>query len=252
MINFRKFVENKDLYGFTSSIPESEVINDLPIQSIDIDVLMDLVAETKLPDIHRPFSNVIHWGSNPGAIRIRLTPNQAIIIERMTIDFKGKTTWIAKKLFKIKTHEYAHKEEIIADDIQEHILNIAKTPFDVPTQGFKRLLSLTKEIASNVRNSNPYFKVRDIRKINENNYQIIMNVSSHGIGDISGNYRGGPIFEAVIDMSYNDETGLIKAIFQTVEKSSWVIDIPYWISEFTPTQSDKEISKILATAVNNV
>lgn len=257
-LTFKSFLETKDIFGFDSVKPEEEEKepDDLPIQSFNSNHLMDLLAKTKLPGLTRPFDSIIIWGNDVGAIKIKLTPNLAISIERKTNDLSGNSLWIIKKLFKIKIREFAGKEDFVASELEKEVMSLAKEPIDVPIKNYKKIEDLTKRIAQQVIAANKYFSFQRIKKINDNNYNILFNITNFGLGKIVRRFKGGPTPAGLVDISYNEQKGIIKCFLTTIgiegESESWQLDHPYFVGEFAPTQSEKDISKIMYNALHNI
>ncbi len=252
-MNFKRFLsENTNIFGFPErpevKKQEKEI---LPIQSVNLELVMNLVAEnTELADPQMPFFSTIEWQSN--STRVKLTPNIGVLIERRIRDLTGKPTWITKKLFKIKNHVYAGKEEIVANDISEEVINVAKTPLDIASRDYTGIRKLTQEMANNVKNANELFHIKDVKRVNENNYVITFSISNFGVGDLLGRFKSGPIIQSFINLNYNEEKGLIQIIFENVEKNSFDIDVPYFSSQFATSQSNKEIVQTLVTAMRSI
>ncbi len=243
----------EDLYGFMDKHPKpvARIDDELPIQPFSMNSLMDDLEGVRVGmlTVSRPFEDEVRWGSVDGAIRARLTPNQGVSIERMTTDLEGKPFWVVKKLVKIKAREYAGIEDVVSRDLEEQIQRIAREPIDGAVRGYKSIWELTKRIAEDVKSSNPMFVYQEIKKVSETNYNILFSVANAGVGQVVRNTNGGPTPAGIIDMSYDPQRGAIKGILTTIEKegesNSWVIGIPYFMGEFSPTQPIDEIVRTL-------
>jgi len=245
----------EDIYGFEDKHPKPvekpDPSDELPIQHFSLNRMLDELARLQVGGfrVTRPFEDEVRWGESDGAIRARLTPNQGVSIERLTSDLEGKPFWITKKLVKMKTNQFAGHEDVVSGEIEEHILSLAREPIDGAVRGYKDIWTLTKRVAEGVKGVNPSFVYQEIKKVSETNYNILFSVANGGVGQIVRNTKGGSTPAGIIDMSYNPERGSIKGILTTIEiegeSSSWVIGIPYFMGEFSPTQPIDEIVRAL-------
>lgn len=255
MQSFRRFVETHNIYGFKHQNEIEKEENDLPIQSFNINKMMNLVAKAKISGIKRPFVDVIQWGEGTGTVRIKLTPNIRVIIERKSSTLDGESTWITKKVFKIKSNEYAGKEHIVAEELISEIEDLLSSKIDVAGE-FNDLFGLTKRVAIDIKNANKYFNFHTIKKVNENNYNIIFNISNYGVGRLGRIIDAGPSPTLVINLAYLPKKGVIKCIVNALdieeESGSWNQSVPYFISDFTPTQSESEMSKIIFNSIRSI
>jgi hypothetical protein len=253
-----KFAEAvKDIYGFVTKEVEKKPDDDLPIQPFYLNKMMDSLAKAKIGGftVSRPFDDFVQFGSVTGAIRARLAPNQDIVIERLTNDLRGRPLWITKKLFSIKTREFVGHEDSVASEIEEHIKELAREQIDSTQTEYRNLFDLTKKISQQVHTANSFFIFDEIKKVSENNYNIKMSVSGAGVGHIvaTGHRPARQVPAGIIDMSFDPETGAIKGIVTSVniedEGSDWTIGVPYFMGQFSPTQSIDEISKIIISGL---
>lgn len=248
MLTFRKFAEAKDLYGFEKEKPIPKFQNDLPVNHFQYNKMFDYLSQTMIGElkIYKPFDDQIQWGNEGGAIRVRLTPNQGINIERLTSDLQGQPLWITKKLLKIKVNEYAGREDIVASDIVDHIKNVAFEPLDGPVADYQKLHILTNKIVEKVKdNIHDMFVYQEVKKVNDNNYNILFSIVGAGVGKLAHRKSGGWTPAGIIDVSYDPRNGSIRGIVNTVsvenDADPWGIDIPYVDSKFSPSQPMSEI-----------
>lgn len=243
-----------DIFGFEEkqakpAPPAAQ--NEEPIQTFYLNKMMESLAEEKVGawSSKMRFADEVQWGQTDGAMRARLTPNQGVSIERLTTDLQGHPLWVTKELCKIKTQEFIGHEDLVAREIADHVRLIAREPVDGPQRDYKELFVLTKEIATQVKTANQMFVFQEIKKVNDNNYNIQMSLIGSGVGRIAATggraARQTPV--GIIDMSYDPERGTIKGILTTVdiqdEGSPWQIDIPYFMGQFSPTQPVSEICR---------
>lgn len=251
ILNFRETYP--DIFGFDKTekvIPKPE--NELPIQPFYLNKMLDSLERQKIGGLFswRPFEDQVQWGKTSGAIRARLTPNQGVCIERLTNDLEGSRLWVVKKLVKIKTDQFQNYEDSVATEVADLVKEVARESVDSAARGYDQLFSLTKKIAEQVKNNaNRMFVYQEIKKINDDNYNILMSLPASGVGSIVNKHRANLTAAGIIDVSYDKNTGAIKTILTTVdiqdEGSAWEIDVPYFMGMFAPSQSIDEISKVV-------
>ena len=261
MINFKRFTEVKDLFGFAEkekTPPELKPQDENPIKAFGMNEFLDRLARVKIGShlSHRTFEDQVQWGKTDGALRARLTPNQGISVERLTADLNGQPLWITKKLFKIKTNEFAGHEDVVAKELGEQINHIAHEKLDSPVANYKGLHTLTAKMVERVKhNIHDMFVYQELKKVSENNYNILFSLMGAGVGKIvrrTGN-SGGWTPAGIIDLSYNPERGSMKGILSTVsvdnDADPWEIDIPYFMGEFSPSQPMEEVIQAIVAGL---
>lgn len=259
-LKFRNWLEAvEDIYGFEDKEPEDERVDDLPIKSFSIHRLLNELSDYTIGELvcYRNFVDQVQWGNEPGALRVRLTPNLGVILERMTSDLQGKPFWITKKLFKLRNQEFAGRESTVAAEINHHIQEISKESLDSPSANYN-LYPLAIRLADRVKKHiHNMFIYEEFKKINENNYNILFSLVGAGVGRLlgSGNQTGWTP-AGIIDISYNPERGSIKGILNTIsvdnDTDSWRIDVPYFLSEFAPSQPAEEIITTIVSGLKFV
>lgn len=249
MQSYRVFLEN--IFGFEEYKPPAPKKEDEnPIQIFGTRKLLTFLEDYRIGE-HLPQENIdgVQWGSSDGALKIIITPNQGIAINRLITALDGSPVWINKKLYKIK-EEFAGREDHVAAEIMEHVKKIAREEIDSPARKFNDLLELTKKVASRITRVNPTFVHTGIKQVTENQFNILLSSVGGGQGQIVHSPKSANIMTGIIDISFNEDTGLVKGSMYTIsaegESSAWEIDVPYFVSYFSPSQSlEEQASSIL-------
>jgi hypothetical protein len=266
-MRFKFFTEGKlDIHGFEDLAAKKEQEDgppeddELPIRSFNVQWMMDVLSRQKIGGRIRAsegFLDHVIWGEKrQGAIRVHLTPNIEVFIERGITDKEGAFTWVLKAVFKPKLQEYAGKEEIVAREIFEHVEKLYNTPVDSASDDYDMLLHLTKRMANRIRTHAPLiYDYQDVKEVNQNYYIIYFSIRNAGVGKLVGrgpdSGRLSP--EVTIDVNFNKERGLLHIIMATVsaggKASGWEVDLPYLDSWFAPSQNRDEIIETVLTAL---
>lgn len=247
----------RDLYGFAAKEKPVKQPSELPIQPFYMSKLMTELARESvgllLPT--RPFEDQIRWGYTEGSIRVRLTPNQGVSIERLTSDLEGSPLWVVKHLLKIKTEEFVDHEDVVAKEIAEIAKELAYAPIDAAQKDYNKLYDLTKEVSKSLKSVHDHFVYEEIKKVSENNYNIKLALTGAGVGRIAATGRRASRLSpyGIVDISYDPERGSIKGIVSTIdiaeEGGDWEIGLPYFLGQFSPMQSMEEISRVLSAGL---
>lgn len=266
MDQFKLFIERKDIFGFeeieAQKEKEQEVEDDeLPIRPFSTQWFMDVLSRKKINGRIKPtsaFLDEVVWGEKKkqGSIRVRLTPNLTVYIERLADDLLGAPTWVLKRVFKPKLKEYAGKEEIVAAEVFKEVEMIDHEAIDSCAEDTRNFLSFSKRLADRVRASAPLiYDYQDTKEVNKDYYIAYFSIRSGGVGKLltKGHRSGSLSPEITIDINFNRERGLIHIIMATVsfggEGAGWVVDIPYLDAWYAPSQKKDEIIDTVITSM---
>jgi len=257
---FKLFLDNSDPFGFSAIESEKEAErpkdDDMPIRSFNSQWLMDVLSRKKVGGqikASHTFLDEIIWGDKKiGSMRVRLSPNINIFIEQLTQDLLGQQTWILKKIVRPNIKEYAEHEEIVANDVFDIVSSLYFEGIASADENYKGLLHLAKRMAGRIRGQSETFLYQDIKEVNKDYYIIYFSLVNTGVGKLVNRRRSAQTVEALIDLNFNRERGLIHLIFSTVsnqgEGQGWSLDIPWLDAWFAPSQGkDEIISTILRT-----
>jgi hypothetical protein len=258
---FATWLEDKDIFGFAdveSNKTYAPKENDLPIQAFAVHSLMKTLLKKKLGEKipHPKFDDEVTWGEKTGAVKIKLTPNGQINISRLISDLNGNNVWICKQSYKLNDDDFVGREDTVADDIFTHLTRLSSQPVDVAVKNYKNLGGLAKNTAKDIRETMPnLFTYEDIKEINPNNFIVYFSIRATGVGKIAAGGRRASVMSPYLDinMSYDNESGLIRVILCTTsihsEGGEWEIDIPFFDEHFTPSQDAKELISCIRTSI---
>lgn len=267
-MNFRLFTENrfKDVFGFDDIAARKEEEQkqkpqdeDKPIRAFNVQWMMDVLARKKLGGrvkATEAFLDHVTWGEREGAVRVRLTPNIEVQLERRITDKEGATVWVLKRLFKPKLEEFAGKEEIVANEVFEEVEEVWQEAIPSAADEYKNLLHLSKRMTDRIRSHAPdLYDYQDTTQINKDYYILYFAIRNAGVGKLVSRSPSGGRFspEVTVDVNFNREKGLLHIIVSTVsfggEGSGWEVDLPWLDSWYAPSQKQDEIIDTVLTSI---
>lgn len=256
-MDFKQFYEAVDIFGFESGRDRAEddkysELENYPIRQFDVELMMKLLLRKKL-GLHEAdysgFMNEITWGGDrPGAIRLEVDTGYTFYIKRLNYDLEGNKRWATKKMFQLNRRGLAGYEDIIANEIHEHIGRFHEYEIDYPIKEYDELEKLTHKISQSMRRTGrPIFIWRGIKKLNENCYHIIFELRAGGV-ETQDQQR---VEQNVTQVSFDEHTGTIRVNNYNIESPvgkdrKWEImpdDINLY---FYPTQPLDEIADTMA------
>ncbi len=262
---FKAFFET-DIFGFEdledkkaekNPLRTSPEKDEMPVRPFSVQWLMDTLSRKRIGKsikCNHAFLDKVQWGKEDGAIRVRLSPNIMISVERLITDRKGHPTWILKKVFKPRISEYAGKEELVAKDVFEVVESLYYNQLEGAAEHYP-LKSLVLRMSGRSRASAPeIFIYEDIKEIRPDYFTIKFNLRGVGVGKLASRIRQvNQTPAAIIDVNFNKERGLIHVIVGSVsiggEGDDWAVDIPYLDAMFAPNQPKDEIIDTVLTTL---
>jgi len=260
------FVEEfRDIFGFDEEIRamrEKEratkaVLDEKPIMPFNSNAMLESLARQKVGVYNRgfqDFSNVVQWGTNPGAIRVRLGSQYTVYIERLIFDFDSNPVWTTKKVFRINTEEYKQYHESVGDAIYDELSKIALQNLDSAKREYNDTHELAQEIKDTIDGyAHDMFVFERIKKVNENNSLLVYAVKGGGVGALQTPGQAARINQIIVDVNFSEDTGLIRIMNTAVvtgdEGYSWHLMPSFFEGMFAPTQDFKEIAEAVTTAM---
>jgi hypothetical protein len=255
MKNFTTWLENKvDIFGFEKDIQRKEQqkrnVKETPVESFNVESMMDYLLEMKLPGKNPSmrFTNQIQWGENVGAVKVKMGTTLQLMIEKLSTDLEGNPTWVTKKFYQINRSGYGGFEHRVAIEVFGEVEKIDKILLDSPKNEYKDLPGLVIGIASQLRRSaNDIFIFDGIKRINDKNFIIKMNIRASGL-EARDHQK---VIENLTDISFSEKTGKIRIMNSCVKSktggSQWKLtpnDIDMY---FMPTQNKDEIVESIST-----
>lgn len=254
---FKHFFEATDIFGFHRQVNKDEIHPDdqdeKPMRCFNTELMMDFLTK-KSVGIYEPvvkFMNEVQWGDQPGAVKLEIDPGYTFYIKKWGVDKKGENRWVTKKMFQLNRTGYGGYEDTVAAEIHDNIINVYEGQLDSPKDEYKALEKLVLEIADKIRRSaRPIFLYRGIKRVDDDNYLIRMEVRAQGL-EHSHQRR---VEENQTQVSYDKEHGVIRVTNYNIESSvggphSWQLMPVDLDLHFFPTQSRDEISECVAVHV---
>lgn len=181
-MDFKLWIETDERwksFGFmddeSESQPPPNPRDELPLKRVDSEYLMGLVGGLHLDSFapRQPFENELHWGEGPGALRMKLLPNQGVAIERMFHDLEGSPSWQGKRFYQINRKGVGGEEQQIAEILKRSIEQLWEEPMQVPKKNVEDFPGLVFRIADAVNTTKRRIFGRErIRKINDGHFVI--------------------------------------------------------------------------------
>ena len=252
-MRYKDFMEWKDVFGFDSKPrgQKKELKVKLPTHKFDVEYMCQHLSEQKLgektPSLK--FVDVVQWGENEGAVKIRLGTGINVFIERLTHDLQGTPQWLAKKVYQINREGYGGFETYVANELMSEVVKINERKLDTPKNKWENIEKLIMDMANKLRSvARSIFVFEGIHKLKDDHYVIYFSVRGHGV-EAPGHRR---VIQNQTDVVFEEETGLLKIVNTNVEagvgsSNKWEIMPADSIMYFAPTQSNGEIIETIAT-----
>jgi hypothetical protein len=250
-IRFKEFFEATDIFGFDKKeVPEDKLPPQEPIKTFNIGMMMDYLSQWKIgakaPNLK--FMNEIRWGGNFGAVRLVVSPKLAFMVQKLGKDLEGEDAWITKKRFQLNRTGYGGYEEAVASEIFDIVKELSEGGVDSPKKEIDRLDRLTERISVKMqRVAQNKFIYEGIKKINDNEYQIVFAVNSYGL-EAPSQRR---VEQHITQIKFDPEMGLIKCSDFRIESPTggpheWKIMPADLEVNFSPAQDREEIEEVIA------
>lgn len=260
-MKFRTFLEEfKDIFGVEAELrtpDKPKMLDEKPIQAFNSTEMMEHLASLKAgthPHGFQDFSNTVQWGTNPGAVRVRIGSQYTVYVERLLVDLDNNHVWTTKRVFRINVDGYKQYAEAVGDAIHDEVDKIIVTGMDAPQRRFNDVHELAEELAEAMQSyANDMFVFDQIRKVTDNNSLLVYVVKGGGVGALQNPRSQGRINQIVSDISFNEATGLIRIMNTSVQTGdegvSWHIMPSFFEGMFAPTQDRKEIAEAVVTSM---
>lgn len=261
MDTFSNFIEHdavRELFGFPELKPPLALNPEGgPIKAFGRERLMSELSQFKVgPSNGTKLLGEVRWGDGSGSVRVRLSPNYLVMVERLTDDLNGNSVWVCKKTSRIRVGEFTGEEPTVASDIAEQVNEVANKNIDAPKESYnmdallRRLVDKAKRMTGPfvfeaVKHSGPDWKTLQFGLINSGVGQLVRQTPSQGATPL-----------ALLEVAFLRSRGIVRGIFTTVgqdaKSGAWKLQIPYFDAMFTPTQSTEEVSSILYSGIRLV
>lgn len=239
-----------DLFGFKTTEKEQppKPQDGLPpIHQFGTQKLLTLLKENKLlGDVGKyKYTDEVVWGTGSGSVRVKISPNMGVTIDRKSEDRTNDPVWVTKRAYRIKIEDFSGREGVVAGEIFSELEEIVKHQNDAPKEKFN-ILPLVNRVVDNVKRISGIFVYQRTVKNDENWYTLVFSLKGAGAGQLVRQTKGGPTPAGVLELVFYPSLGYMKTIINTIgiegESGAWVILVPNFVANFMPTQDKEEIS----------
>lgn len=263
-MNFKKFIQNENFanFGFedkeinqdfkdrSPNFKTPDRLGDKPIKIFGLEYLTNIVAKQNLGDLKpkRLFFDQIQWGENVGAIRLRFGTKYDVMMERLSYDLLGNSTWVMKNVFNLNREYFSGKEKVVAEDILKELNRIHNSPQDSPISDYNGLQKLVVSIANRTGAvvNDPLF-LEEVLELNDDEYIIKFGLRGFGL-QAPDQQR---VEQVQIHIKHHKKRGVIQIIETNVESSlsqhEWMLMPSDYEVFFLPSQSTDEIVNVMST-----
>lgn len=253
MSSFKKFLENRDIFGFDKEPIQDDKFDEFmnkPIKQFNVELMMEFLCNKTLAGItpHMNFVNEIRWGNQPGSIKLEVDTGYTFYIKKLGMDKQGNPRWVTKRMFQLNRQGYGGLEDKVSQEIFEHISKYYQENIDAPIEDYNDLENLANYIYNKAkRTSKVIFFPEGIKKINDDCYVMKMGVRGQGLESPSQTR----IEQNQTMLTYDREQGTIRMFNYNISSPvgkghSWKLDPNDLDLYFFPTQGRDEISECLS------
>lgn len=253
-LRFKTYFEATDIFGFEPKRVEISASSDnllnKPIRQFNIELMMDLLSKKRIGvfEAHMPFLHEIRWGSQPGAIKLEIDTGYTFYIKKLGMDRQGNPRWITKKMFQLNRQGYGGMEDVVAQEIYEHIEKYSTQNIETPSNTYHDLDSLVRQIYEKIRRTGKViFLPEGVRKLSDDAYIIKFGVRGQGL-ESPGHTR---VEQNQTMVTYDREAGTIRVTNYNIKspvgkRAEWKIYPSDLDLYFFPSQDRDEISETVA------
>lgn len=221
-----------------------------PLRAFDTELMMRFLSRHKIGVVEAvvPFMNEIQWGNRCGAVKLEVNNRMQFLFHKLGRDLEGNPRWVTKKTFQLNRRGYGGFEESVAEEVYKYIQKIAQGGLEGPDQNFDKLPQISEYIAAKLKQSaKSIFIYEGIKKVNDQNYQIIFGVRGQGV-QAPGQKR---VEQNVTDLSYDEQCGTIRIRNYNIESPvgrahSWSVMPAHLDLYFFPSQHQSEMAEPLS------
>ncbi len=251
MANFKDFVKTTDIFGFERQITDEKEDNiEMPLNQFDTESMIEYLSMKKIGLHEAQISEgLLQWSSNPGAVKLEVSPRMSFHIKKLSTDLEGNLRWITKKVFQLNRRGAGGYEDAVANEIYEELKKISEGTIDSPQKEFKHLDRLVEHLTDKLRRvAKPMFIFERVKKLSSNNYLIVFSLRGQGVEGRSHRQIG----EVLTQVSFDENQGTLRVMnYQVGNKTGrdrkWEIFPSDADMFFFPSQSREEIGECLAT-----
>lgn len=265
MRTFKEWMEKReDIFGFEKTQEKDSIQAEKPenpIMHVDVEHVLEELSEYKINGQKgkSSFTNEVHWGDEIGALKLILSPagsGKAIILGKQS-NLENKDCWICKSIIPYVNLEDAsfRDDENLADILYKKIKEVKS--IETPKSNYSNLEKLTIKLSRKCCKPDKlpklfiYMGIREVEK--DKNYIIKFECRGQG-AEAPGEGGGNRLEMFAIQMSYDEETGLIRSmgyeVTSPMKGRKWEPQPSDWDENFSPRQSSDEICEAIANALS--
>ena len=253
MLNFKKFFEATDIFGFDNNRSKDEPDDNMlakPISQFNLELMMDILSKKKIGNLkpEMKFVNEMRWGNQPGAVKLDIDTGYTFYVRKLGRDKQGNDRWASKKMFQLNRQGYGGLEDKVAEEIHNELSKTYEGPLDSPITDYTDLEHLTQQIYNKAKKVMKHIFIPEgIRKLSDNAYIIKMGVRGQGV-QTTGQQR---VEQNQTLITYDPECGTIRINNYNIESPvggphEWRLN-PVDLDLYCfPSQGRDEISELVA------
>ena len=251
-MKFKNYLEATDIFGFTKLRDKADSKENVtPTRQFNVEQMMEYLSKKningQMPTT--PFVSEIRWGFGVGSIKLEVDTGFTFHIKKLHADRQGTERWVHKRMFQLNRNGVGGTEDIVANEIYDHLKRYHEGPFDGPnSEPYKELDRLVNHCYSKMKLvAKDIFIPEGVKRIDDNTYVIQLALRGHGV-EAPNQQR---VEQNQTMFHYDDETGLIRIFNYNVESPTggshdWKLKENDLDIYFFPSQSREEISECLA------
>lgn len=261
--NFKNWyiTENKkDIFGFSKKETKKEDPDDI-IDTVNPDLLVNQLLKMNIGNKNPKsfFNNEIIWSNETNdKIKLEISPYGSLraIVKRLISDSEGEDKWITKYVHLLPDDYKKINELDFAFKIFDKIKEINKLDVDSNSRKIN-FENLVIKIGEQIKLRKPckWMIFNKIKKIKDNYYIIMLNMTGSGLESPSGSGPSDKIEQYQIDITYNEKSGIIRSfgtsITSSKHKSQWKLGISDWDEKFITSQKTEEITSCIVNSLKS-
>jgi len=262
--NFKSWLiseSEKDIFGFEKTKKYQNHINNIIVDSVNPDIIVKQLLGMKIGNKtpKSEFNNQIVWSNETNdKLKLEISPYGSLraTIKRLTTDSEGESVWVTKYVHLLPDDDEKINELDFAFKIFEKLKNIEKLEIDSNTKkiDFEKLVI---KIAENIKLKKPcqWMIFNRVKKIKDNYYIIMMNMTGNGLESSSGSGPSNKIEQYHVNIVFNDKSGVIRSFGSAIESSKksaqWQSGVPDWDENFITSQKSEEIISCITNSLKS-
>lgn len=262
--NFKNWLlseTKKDIFGFNKSIKHKDNFNKEIVDTVNPDIITNQLLKMKLGNKtpSSNFNNQIVWSNSTNdKLKLEISPYGSLraIIKREIANSEGEPTWITKYVHLLPDDDEKINELDFAFKLFEKLKKIENSDIDSNSKKIN-FESLVIKIAEEIKLKKPcqWMIFNRIKKINDNYYVIMLNMTGNGLESSSGSGPSNKIEQYHVNITFNNKSGIIRSFGSAIESSKkvsqWHTGVPDWDENFITSQKNEEIISCITNSLKS-